>query len=670
MATIAKGMITLSSVNDAFTVSLLPNSCVISAQWNGDNPDYSNAYADLVVYMGDVPVSFDVINIETINVEEYTVTGLSNNVKRVKISKITGGALSGKIALQIKCIEGFSTWVYFPFSVVRETGLLDWILDWEGREKTEIAGEHIITPKIFVGKSENGGQLTGTYIGPAFDGSGKVGVFGYLSGKEIFHLDNTGGMIGGWQIEDGGIQTSDGVLKILSEGTIISTPNGVMSWKLDKDGTATFAGGDVVLAKNLSIFKGEIQTAKGKIGGWSIGSGSLYNSAILINSVDRYIGIRNVSEELDGEPSKSVFINAIKTYGGVSIFYDNSSCFGIEGWAPSSVNTAAKVFSLGSSNSIAGWHFDNQALWSGEDTLAGEYAKVNTEGRFTSIKNAITIGDKGIRGNHWRLESNGSGALADGQIWWDDAGYCEFKGTLQAATIIGSSITGGTIQAVDLIKSENGSWQFNKDGSGKLANGNVNWEANGHVNISGSLRANTFELAICQTMENGYIDGSSGSFISPATGDVATLILPSLSLNCARIFHLMVPFENKKFRIAFEDENVSWSIPGEERLNSSIDEKFDEDGFANFSGCGGEWFELIGIKTRKSSLEAIVKNNLATLTASHKWLNGEMTPVETIGKNINTMDQTSDETYHTHWFILPKSSWFHWFMMAEMNLTL
>lgn len=675
MATIAKGMITLSSVNDAFTVSLSPNSCVISAQWDGSTPDYSNAYADLTVYMGETSISFDIIKVETVNIEEYTVIDLSNNIKRVKITKITDGTLSGKIALQIKCSEGFTTWAYFPFSVMRETGLLDWILDWEGREKTEIAGEHIITPKIFVGKSENGGQLTGTYIGPAFDGSDKVGVFGYSSGKEIFHLDNTGGMIGGWHIENGGIQTSDGVLKILSEGTIISAPSGVMSWQLNKDGTAIFAGGDVTLAKNLSVFKGEIQAAKGKIGGWTIGSDSLHNSAILISSSDKYIGVRNASVELTGEPSKAMFINAIKTYGGLSIYYENANSFGIEGWSPSSATSAEKVFSLGSSNIIGGWHFDNHSLWSGEDSPSGEYAKVNTEGRFTSIKNAITIGDKGIRGNYWRLESDGSGALANGQIWWDDAGYCEFKGTLKAATIIGSSISGGTIQAVDYIKSENGSWQLNNDGSGKLAGGNVNWKTNGHVNISGGLRADTFELAICQTMENGYIDGSSGSFISPDSGSTATLILPALSLHCARIFHLMIPSDNEVFRIGFEDENVSWSIPGEERLDpdngfSANESRFDEDGFASVVGLAGDWFELIGIKTYKSTIEAMLHADLTPVTASHIWLNGQMKPLTESASRAVESASMSDEAYHTHWFLLPKSSRMHWFMMSAMGLTL
>lgn len=667
-------MITLSSVNDAYTVSLSPNSCVINAKWNGEDPDYSNAYADLSVYRGEVAMPFEIIDVSTINIGNCDAEDRANHVKRIKITEIMNGALSGKVSLQIKCGEDFTTWVNLPYTVVRETSMLDWILDWEGREKTEIAGEHIITPKIFVGKSADGGKLTGTYIGPAFDGSGKVGVFGYSAGKEIFHLDNTGGMIGGWLIENGGIQTSDGALKILSEGTIISAPDGTMSWQLNKDGTATFAGGDVVLAKDLSVFKGKIQAAEGNIGGWFIGTKSLYHSAILINAADKYIGLRNMKAGFLGEPSKAAFVSDIKTYGGVSLFFESNNSFGIEGWAPATTTTAVKVFSLGSSNIIAGWHFDNEAIWSGEDAYSSHsggtiYAKVNTEGRFTSIANSITIGSHGIRGNQWRLESDGSGALAGGQIWWDAAGYCEFKGTLRAATIIGSSITGGTIQAVDYIKSESGSWQLNKDGSGKLANGNVNWNTDGHVNVSGGLRADTFELAICSNMDNGYIDGSTGSFISPDTGETATLILPALNPNCARIFHLMVPSDNKLFKIGFQDTDVTFTIPGQEEVpGSDSNSPFDENGFVSIDYFGGQWCELIGIKLSTAKYNALVANWKNLYATTHYWDGVKLQPIGAIP--APQANVAAAVTYKTHWFMIPKSSKLHWFIMAMMELTL
>ena len=38
MATIAKGMITLVNVNDAYSVSATPNVCAIKADFDGTNP--------------------------------------------------------------------------------------------------------------------------------------------------------------------------------------------------------------------------------------------------------------------------------------------------------------------------------------------------------------------------------------------------------------------------------------------------------------------------------------------------------------------------------------------------------------------------------------------------------------------------------------------------------
>lgn len=414
MTTIAKGMITLTSVNDAYSASFTPSSCVINAKWNGEAPDYSNAYADLTVCCGGEAKPFEIIDVSTTNIGDCNAVDLANNVKRVKITEIANGALSGCVSLQIKCGNDFVTWVNLPYTVVRETSMLDWILDWEGREKTEIAGEHIITPKIFVGKSADGGKLTGTYIGPAFDGSKKVGVFGYSAGKEIFHLDNTGGMIGGWLIENGGIQTSDGALKILSEGTIISAPNGSMAWKLNKDGSATFAGGDVSLKKGVSIFKGEIHAKAGVVGGWNIGAQSLYNSEILINATEKFIGLRNKSSNQTGEPTKTSFITDIQNYGGVSIFFESSVNYGIECWNPATADSITKVFSLGSQNSIAGWSFDNEALWLG--------IKNNTSRQSTCQSGHITIGSAGLRGMNWFIDNDGEISFVDGLLHFDKNG--------------------------------------------------------------------------------------------------------------------------------------------------------------------------------------------------------------------------------------------------------
>ena len=55
MATIAKGMITLVNVNDAYTVSATPNVCAVKADFDGTHPVLDDAYCDITVVRGDVP---------------------------------------------------------------------------------------------------------------------------------------------------------------------------------------------------------------------------------------------------------------------------------------------------------------------------------------------------------------------------------------------------------------------------------------------------------------------------------------------------------------------------------------------------------------------------------------------------------------------------------------
>lgn len=427
MGTIAKGEITLSPVNDAYTVLLTPASCTILADFDGSNPKLENAVTSIVVKRGAKAVDFKV---RTSHVSssgiEFIYTIQPDKSIKATITRIPNSILNGWVSFDIETEDGFhyTTNVQFNFSVVRESSMLDWILDWEGRKKTEIAGEYIITPKIFVGKSEDGGKLTGTYIGPAFDNSSRVGVFGYSAGIEIFHLDNTGGMIGGWHIEDGGIQTSDGVLKILSEGTIISAPDGRMAWQLIKDGSASFASGNVnFYANGDADFRGKINSSSGKIGGWLIGEHSLYNQAILIDSDAQFIGI-GCAGKLSAiqEPTYEAFYNSIKQSGGIAIFSQNYVSYGIECWVPNTtvVNPSLgategfRIFKLGYTNEIAGWNFDNDALWRG--------VKNNTARQNTTSEGSVTIGSAGIRGINWYIDDDGEISFVEGLLHFNKTG--------------------------------------------------------------------------------------------------------------------------------------------------------------------------------------------------------------------------------------------------------
>lgn len=435
MAIIAKGMITLNSVNDAYSVSLSPSSCVIQADWDGSNPQLDIAKTDIQVFLGDRPVEFEIVDTIYEGVEVYSMVNADPYIKSISIEELSVGVGGGKMRWLIKA-GTFQSWATFTFSVVRETSMLDWILDWEGRTKTEIAGEHIITPKIFVGKSENQGELTGTYIGPAFNGSGRVGVFGYSAGNEIFHLDDTGGMIGGWVIEEGRIKTTDGTLTIASNGSISSAPLNKTAWSLNKDGSAIFSKGNVKFNADgeASFVDGLISLGaeKSTISGWEIKPNSLQTSHTALVSNNNESGLyftrSNFTDSLTHK-------EAVETEGGIELTCALDSA-NFSAYVRNSNGTTSRAFHLDTNgnNQIGSWKFTKASLYLGERAE-------NTPGSYTSQSSWVTMGTNGIRGCAWRLESDGSGSLAGGKIQWDTDGTLRLSSAMKILGEDGSTVS-------------------------------------------------------------------------------------------------------------------------------------------------------------------------------------------------------------------------------------
>ena len=416
MATIAKGMITLVNVNDAYSVSATPNVCAIKADFDGTNPVLDDAYCDITVVRGDVKVPFTIQSSTPSNDKiGYSITG-TDATKRLTITSIPSDVLSGTITVEVVTEDEFVATVIFQYSVMRESTMLDWIKDWENN-KTTIGSTYLITPKIFVGKKveteEDLSVLTGVYIGP--DSENGAGIYGYKEGIEIFHINETGGSIGGWDINNGGIQTSDGLLKILSEGTIISSDkDGNCIWGLYKSGEAVFANGNVKFhADGSAEYAGIIKSSEGEIGGWYIGSGILRSNMMCLDAENNYIGVSAYySPKEDGWDSNS-HKAWVAQYGGVAMYYLNKSYYGMVGYLPQTEVSGGKaqqhkVFSLGSINLIAGWNFDDVAIWIGE--------KLNTAQQYTTGSGSITIGTNGLRGHKWFIDSNGDISFMGGKI--------------------------------------------------------------------------------------------------------------------------------------------------------------------------------------------------------------------------------------------------------------
>ena len=418
MGTIAKGEITLSPVNDAYTVLLTPSSCSISADFDGSNPNLTNAKGTITVKRGTKIVPFKVRQVV------YSSAGISVSwsLQEVTtlpfaITKLANTILDGYVKFQITTQDGFNytTEVQFSFNVVRESTMLDWIQDWEG-SKTKVGGTYIMTPKLFVGKKEavidtsgtqptwKEGALTGVYIGPDLLASGEssVGIYGYLKSKEIFHINADGGFIGGWTFNEGGLQSSNGVVNILSEGSVFAQDPKTTTpyWGLYADGHAVFANGNVKFQANGSAeFAGKITSTSGKIGGWDIRKDQLTSQRLIIDSAKAYIGINASFIQASEINDNYIFPDAPE--GGVKMWYTSNADFGFAGW-----KSGNKVFQLGSANFIAGWNFDNTSFWSG--------VKNDAIGAYTT--SGITIGTNGLRGIKWRIDSNGDVSFMGGKI--------------------------------------------------------------------------------------------------------------------------------------------------------------------------------------------------------------------------------------------------------------
>ena len=509
MGTVAKSSITLVSISDAYSLSLTPNSCVIKADFDGSNPKLEHAYTIISAYCGDekTPIEIDSSTIIKSNDNiECQLIKVDSYRYRLSIISLPVDILQGYI--EIPVLSGVSAGLTgrFTFSIVRESTMLDWIQDWENN-KTTIGSSYVITPKIFVGKKIIGSHdsledvpgLTGVYIGPSENNG--AGIYGYKDNKEIFHIDQTGGKIGGWDITSGGIQCEDGTLSIKSEGTISAQSEGIIHWSLNKDGSASFANGNVTMdVEGNASFKGTIETSGGSIAGWIIGADSIYNGTIGINSLKKFIAIANVASVQDIGNQ----LDWVKEYGGVAMYCISNTNYGLIGY-----KNNEKVFSAGSDNFIAGWNFNEKAIFSGIQTNSG----------FTTKSGDITISSNGIRGFKWRLEKDGSGALAGDNITWDKDGNMNFKGKIDASQIISGKIDTSLINT-DAILSNGDAWALLKDGSGYLASKNLTWDEFGNINVLASLSLPYKEFYINTDSTPTPMDLSQGRYFIARYGNV------------------------------------------------------------------------------------------------------------------------------------------------------
>ena len=422
MATIAKNTITLVNVNDAYAVLATPSTCSIKADFNGANPVLDDAYCDIVVVRGDVKVPFSVKSVTLSSNEiQYTIDG-TDATKRLKLNAIPIDATTGTVSIEVETEDEFTSTIIFQYSVMRESTMLDWITDWESK-KTVIGGNYILTPKLYAGsvKDADGvAVLTGIYIGPDANGAG---LYGYNNGVTIFQLNNEGGMIGGWEITETGMLSGSGRMSIDSNGSIEGKDeDGEIVWALYESGNAIFAGGNVkFFADGSAEYAGKITATEGEIAGWNLLDDYMYNDHIMLHGKNAYIGISlgAINENISNDSDHRALITE---KGGVAMFYQSVHLFGLIGHDSRGQN----VFSIGSTNQIAGWSFDNEAIYIGtKNNMGGGFADTDS----------MTIGTNGLRGESWYLDKSGNFNLGCGTLTYDGTSVSLVGWTLTANRI-------------------------------------------------------------------------------------------------------------------------------------------------------------------------------------------------------------------------------------------
>lgn len=620
MGVIAKGEITLSNVNDAYTVSLTKTSCVVNADYDGSNPKLDEAYTTISVKRGDKKQWFKVAVISKTN-DSIIITNVSMPSGGdestlfeecvFRFDSVPTDVLEGSATIQISTEDGYVADVVFSYTVVRESTMLDWIQEWEGN-KTQIGGNSIITPRLFVGKKITNGenynsifnvpQLTGVYIGPAGENGNSCGVYGYKAGGEIFHLDDTGGYIGGWTINTEGIYSAKGALRLLASGTIKAVNSeGDSIWEIKENGDAFFAFENVKFYANGDAeFAGTIKSKDGQIGGWTINDNNLYSTQIGINSSGKYIAIANISSiplyngNWDGD-----HFAWVRSHGGVAMYYSQSSDFGFVAY-----NGSSNVFSAGSVNMIAGWNFDKDSIWSG--------TKNNTLGAVTT--SGITIGSNGIRGIKWYIDSNGDISFMNGMIKFAaSSNGGEIVGwklnsqrfsTNNVALVSDSSNTG-------LYLSANSDASFNTRASSSLkdfiiSKGGVYLNVSSNNAVFGAYNSSGGKIFILQSNGTNSIAGWNFDDAVLYTGTKATsgfTASGSITLGPTGLRGYKWRFENNGSG-AVAGGNISWDSAGNVTFASSVK--------IGWSNLGGTIINSEGVFAGKISADNITAGTIST----------------------------------------------------------
>lgn len=294
---------------------------------------------------------------------------------------------------------------------------------------------------------------------------------------------------------------------------------------------------------------------QGKIGGWVIGANSLTGTHIALDNGNKRIVVYGAN-------------SGITNGQRVQLYYSSDSDFGFYA-TDASGNCVAQ---LGAANKIAGWIFNTAQIY----------------------KNNVYLGSDGSisNGNHWKLNNDGSGQIAGGNIAWNASGVVAFSSSvsLNWTNLINNIQVGGR----NYVRGTSSEW-WNFSGFTNIANECIlpytvycpDWKAGDAFTVSfdykySGLKSGGTKLISLQGSGNitGWSAGFSGisllSYINWTTGNgefhvCYTFTLsteqaknPSFSLNFRHDYISAGAIGVRNFKIEKGNKATAWSAAPED----------------------------------------------------------------------------------------------------------
>ena len=568
---IATGQATVIAQKDSYTINQSVSEYVFTAQSNGTVPAAVSFSSAIKVTLGDLNVTDFTIGAITkpSGFSAITVNSTNKTVTYSVAAGTTTLADSGLIAIPV-IIGGVSYQVSFSWSKAKagatgpagspgaDANMLDWVQDWNSN-KTIIGSNSVITPKVFAGTKNANGTITGTAIGrfslSTLNASGSVttevidGVYGFKDGNRTFALDNTGNVQLGrgnqyikYNAVTGRVEFGSDVSLAWVGATFIDR-NGIFTGTLSAGtvnalqlnasqivaGTINAARIDVASLKASLITAGNIEAltlnvVRGKIGGWSIDSDSIYRGA-KNNTAGAYTsgsgsitigsnGIRGFKWRLDATGAGAV--------AGGNISWD-----------------ASGNVSFGSSV-VLNWTTPiNSIVTALGGSSYPKLTKIDANGIYTGTLTAVQVNAVSIDAGSITAGTLSADRIATGSITSAKLDAASIKANIintayingLSCTFVRGTIGGWTINSTQIYKNSvylgsdgsisNGTkWKFNNDGSGQVANGNISWNAAGAVTFGASVSLQwKNDIETSKTTNYGYryykrivVNGSSGTY--------------------------------------------------------------------------------------------------------------------------------------------------------------